>query len=59
MAGIAPIGFSAALLPYLDSLGARDAAHQQRQRLAALQRAPKAYFERVLVLFGLAYFSTK
>lgn len=59
MAGIAPIGFSAALLPYLDSLGARDAAHQQRQRLAALQRAPKAYFERVLVLFGLGWWEKR
>lgn len=53
--GTGPIGFSAALLPFLDSLGAGQAANRQRQRLNTLQRVPKAYFERALVLFALGW----
>jgi endoglucanase len=50
--GPAPSGFSAALLPFLHSLGDRAALNTQRLRMEARPLRPDAYYEQVLGLFG-------
>ncbi|VTU33916.1 Endoglucanase precursor [Variovorax sp. PBS-H4] len=56
--GTAPVGFSGALLPYLQAQGLQDALAQQlawiRERLQAAS-SPLPYYERVLLLFGQAW----
>lgn len=52
-AGDGPPGFSAALLPWLRTLGRADAVRQQQQRLQERPPAPHAYYDQVLRLFGL------
>ncbi len=58
----AGVGFSAALLPYLDALGALRAAQQQRRRvdglfdpIAGLYGRPAKYYDQNLVLFALGW----
>lgn len=53
--GAAPPGFSAALLPYLDAVGATAAARRQRQRVLAMGGMPMVYYEQMLGLFGLGW----
>lgn len=53
--GGAPLGFSAALLPYLDVVGASAAARRQRLRIVAMGGLPMVYYEQVLGLFGLGW----
>lgn len=53
--GSAPLGFSAALLPYLEVVGARAAARRQRKRIVAMGGMPMVYYEQVLGLFGLGW----
>ncbi|MGI4858640.1 MAG: cellulose synthase complex periplasmic endoglucanase BcsZ, partial [Janthinobacterium lividum] len=51
--GNAPVGFSAALLPYLRANGASPAFAALRGRVAELaSHAPLGYYDSVLVLFG-------
>lgn len=50
--GSAPPGFSAALLPWLQSLGRTDALRQQQLRVQERPPAPDAYYDQVLRLFG-------
>ena len=58
--GNAPIGFSAALLPYLQALGAKSALTTQAARVSAQLNAathlygqPPTYYDENLTLFGL------
>jgi len=63
--GVGPFGFSAALLPYLATLGSTPAVTQQaarsRQALAQsltpepLLKSPPPYYDHVLSLFGLGW----
>jgi endoglucanase len=55
--GTGPVGFSAALLPFLVASGERQAADTQALRLAALplSERPDAYYDHVLTLFGLGW----
>lgn len=53
--GSAPLGFSAALLPYLEAVGAEPAARRQRLRIVAMGGMPMVYYEQVLGLFGLGW----
>ncbi len=53
--GGAPLGFSAALLPLLDVVGASAAARRQRLRIAAMGGMPMVYYEQMLGLFGLGW----
>lgn len=53
--GTAPVGFSAALMPFLQALGRTDAAAQQHARLQAQPPRPGAYYEQVLSLFALGF----
>ncbi|WP_312706584.1 cellulose synthase complex periplasmic endoglucanase BcsZ [Stenotrophomonas sp.] len=48
--GTAPVGFAAALLPYLSALGQSATLRSQQARVAAA--GDLNYYERVLVLFG-------
>lgn len=52
--GVGPVGFSAALLPFLASSGAQQALDTQTLRLTAMPLAerPDAYYDHVLALFG-------
>jgi len=58
--GDAPVGFSAALLPYLGALGAKSALQTQATRVRAqldpatgLYGRPPTYYDENLILFGL------
>lgn len=51
-AGDGPPGFSAALLPWLQTLGRAEAVRQQQQRVQERPPAPQAYYDQVLRLFG-------
>jgi endo-1,4-beta-D-glucanase Y len=58
--GTAPVGFSAALLPYLQGMGAKPAQATQAARVAAqldpatnLYGRPPTYYDENLALFGL------
>lgn len=53
--GGAPLGFSAALLPMLEVVGASAAARRQRLRIVAMGGMPMVYYEQVLGLFGLGW----
>ncbi len=55
--GDGPSGFSAALLPFLQALGATATLREQLQRLQAkpVFANPHAYFDQVLTLFGLGW----
>jgi len=50
--GDAPIGFSAALLPFLQALGRGETLRRQQWRVAERPPEPDAYFDQVLRLFG-------
>lgn len=47
-----PIGFSAAVLPFLSALGDTPALDRQRDRLRARPSGPTHYYDQVLILFG-------
>lgn len=55
--GSGPIGFSAALLPFLKASGMAGALHQQNQRIRALSPLDRTdnYYDQVLTLFGLGW----
>ncbi|MDD5033490.1 MAG: cellulose synthase complex periplasmic endoglucanase BcsZ [Methylococcaceae bacterium] len=55
--GTGPVGFSAALVPFLDDLGETQSVDEQLQRLQArpLRDRPAAYYDHALVLFGLGW----
>jgi endoglucanase len=60
LAGDAPVGFSAALLPYLQAMGAKSALATQAARVMAqldpvtnLYGRPPTYYDENLTLFGL------
>ncbi len=58
--GRGPVGFSAALLPYLQAQGAQAALKGQQERvrrelLQAAKDAPPRYYDQVLGLFGTGY----
>ena len=53
--GSGPAGFSAALLPFLDAVGARAAVDQQRARITAMGGIPGVYYEQALALFALGW----
>jgi endoglucanase len=55
--GIGPVGFSAALLPFLDAAGERGAAAQQRRRIDAEPAAALAgrYYDSALIAFGTGW----
>ncbi len=53
--GSGPGGFSAALLPFLEAVGARSAARQQRLRIIAMGGVPSVYYEQALGLFALGW----
>jgi endoglucanase len=53
--GVGPVGFSAALLPFLDALGAGAAVDQQRARIATMGGIPGVYYEQALALFALGW----
>jgi endoglucanase len=57
--GMAPLGFSGAMLPYLKALGATDALAAQVARVpggrGAPPVAPLPYYEQCLLLFGQAW----
>lgn len=58
--GQGPVGFSAALLPYLQAQGAKNALQVQQQRvleqlLQAPKEAPARYYDQVLGLFGTGF----
>ncbi len=58
--GRGPVGFSAALLPYLQAQGAQGALKSQQERvrrelLEAPKDAPPRYYDQVLGLFGTGY----
>ena len=48
--GVGPVGFSAALLPFLEALGRSAALAAQEQRLRT--QAPVGYYDQALALFG-------
>lgn len=50
-----PPGFSAALLPFLQAVDARQALQEQQQRLEARPLRPDAYYEQALALFALGW----
>ncbi|MEY2699421.1 MAG: cellulase [Pseudomonadota bacterium] len=51
-----PPGFSAALLPFLESSGAAEAASRQRNRLQTIPPGEKpGYYDSALMLFGLGF----
>lgn len=50
--GTGPVGFSAALLPFLEIEKAGNAASQQRRRILAAGGIPEVYYEQVLGLFA-------
>ncbi|MGI4813203.1 MAG: cellulose synthase complex periplasmic endoglucanase BcsZ [Janthinobacterium lividum] len=50
--GAAPVGFSAALLPYYKTLGADRALVAAQARVASAAAAPGNYYDNVLTLFG-------
>ena len=58
-----PVGFSAALVPYLSALGEKDAEQQQMSRVrlgfdskSGLYGTPPKYYDENLTLFGLGWF---
>ena len=53
--GVGSLAYSAALLPFLASVGAGKALAQQQARLADFHRSPKIYYDRALMLFGLGW----
>lgn len=53
--GAGPAGFSAALLPFFDALGAKTASEQQRARITAMGGIPAVYYEQALALFALGW----
>lgn len=53
--GSGPGGFSAALLPFLDAVGAKSAVRQQRLRIRAMGGVPSVYYEQALGLFALGW----
>ena len=60
--GAAPVGFSAALLPYLSALGEGALLKTQQQRIPAPQSAAAnalPYYERNLVLFGQGWLENR
>jgi len=57
-----PVGFSAALIPFLSSLGEKDPEHEQNSRLSAqldaktrLYGKPPRYYDQNLALFALGW----
>lgn len=48
----APLGFSAALLPFLEAIGNKAVFEQQRLRIIANGGIPKIYYEQALALFS-------
>lgn len=50
-----PPGFSAAVLPFLDAVGARALARSQALRVQAQPPPPRAYYQQVLTLLGLGW----
>jgi endoglucanase len=60
-AGTGPMGFSAALVPYLSALGDDAGASAQTHRISAMQAAasdakqPLVYYDAVLQLFGVGW----
>lgn len=60
-AGTGPVGFSAALVPYLSALGDEAGVAAQARRIAAMRAAandaaqPLAYYDQVLLLFGVGW----
>lgn len=50
--GNSPAGFSVALLPYLDAVGAKISAERQRLRIVAMGGIPSVYYEQALGLFA-------
>ncbi len=50
--GSGPIGFSVALLPYLEAVGAKASAERQRLRITAAGGVPSVYYEQALGLFA-------
>ncbi len=59
--GNSPLGFSAALLPFLASLHLPQALHQQELRVAAvsLERHQDVYYDHVLALFGQGWLENR
>jgi endo-1,4-beta-D-glucanase Y len=61
IAGVGPVGFSAALIPYLSALGDEAGVTAQARRIAATRAdvnkaaQPLAYYDRVLLLFGMGW----
>lgn len=53
--GTGPAGFSAALLPFFDAIGANAAVDQQRARITAMGGIPGVYYEQALALFALGW----
>lgn len=53
--GASPAGFSVALLPYLDAVGAKISADRQRLRISAMGGIPLVYYEQALGLFALGW----
>ncbi len=53
--GAGPVGFSAALLPFLTALGRPAALAAQEARLRAQPPAADAYYDQVLALFGTGW----
>ncbi len=47
-----PIGYSAAVLPFLSALGDAPALNKQRDRLRTKRSGPTHYYDQVLILFG-------
>ncbi|POZ62892.1 cellulose synthase complex periplasmic endoglucanase BcsZ [Chromobacterium alticapitis] len=54
-AGSGPAGFSAAMLPMLQALGDQAALQAQLRRIASMPERPDAYYDHVLMLFGLGW----
>lgn len=50
-----PLGFSAALMPFLQARGDHVALRLQRRRLAVYPVRPDAYYEQTLTLFALGF----
>ena len=52
-----PVGFSAAVIPFLDAIGEPAASLEQRQRIEArpLSERPLAYYENALALFAMGW----
>ena len=47
-----PVGFSIAIMPFLQEIGATSAIERQNLRLAATGGVPKVYYEQALALFS-------